>query len=93
MDLYNEKQKRKQKSKEPQETGPSASSNLDNFDPGDMVKAMHTFVDKVSGYRGAEVPEHRFVLTSLRFKGIAKDLFLFNIFILPNLIAVMGNLR
>lgn len=61
IDLYNAKHKKKQKSKEQQDTGPSSSTNFTDFDLGDMAKAMQAFVDKVSSYKGAEVPENRFV--------------------------------
>lgn len=60
MDLYNAKHKKKQMPKESQDAGPSSCSNFDDFDLGDMAKAMQAFVDKASSYKGAEVPENRF---------------------------------
>lgn len=59
MDLYNAKHKNKQMPKESQDAGPSSSSNFDDFDLGEMAKAMQAFVDKASSYKGAEVPENR----------------------------------
>lgn len=59
MDLYNAKHKKKQMPKESQDAGPSSSSNFDDFDLGEMAKAMQAFVDKASSYKGAEVPENR----------------------------------
>lgn len=61
MDLYNAKHKKKQMPKESQDAGPSSGSNFDDFDLGEMAKAMQAFVDKASSYKGAEVPEYRFV--------------------------------
>ncbi|KAF9680335.1 hypothetical protein SADUNF_Sadunf06G0110600 [Salix dunnii] len=59
MDLYNAKHKKKQIPKESQDAGPSSGSNFDDFDLGEMAKAMQAFVDKASSYKGAEVPEYR----------------------------------
>ncbi|KAI9165793.1 hypothetical protein LWI28_020574 [Acer negundo] len=60
LELYNLKQKNKQKPKESQDNaGPSTSTNVDDFDLGDIAKTMQAFVQKVSTYKGAEVPENR----------------------------------
>ncbi|KAJ6407355.1 hypothetical protein OIU84_010794 [Salix udensis] len=59
MDIYNAKHKKKQIPKESQDAGPSSGSNFDDFDLGEMSKAMQAFVDKASSYKGAEVPEYR----------------------------------
>ncbi|GAV61633.1 SGT1 domain-containing protein [Cephalotus follicularis] len=59
MELYNLKLKKKQGSKEAQDTGPSSSTSFDNFDLSDVAKSMQAFVHKVSSYEGAEVPENR----------------------------------
>ncbi|KAL6225073.1 hypothetical protein ACLB2K_003925 [Fragaria x ananassa] len=59
MELYDLKHKKKQKSKEQDNVGPSSSSNSDAFNPGDIAKTMQAFVEKVSSYKGAEVPENR----------------------------------
>lgn len=61
LELYNSKHKDKQKRKFPQDDGPSSSSKLDEFDPGEVAKTMQAFVQKVSSYKGAEVPENRLV--------------------------------
>ncbi|KAL6227644.1 hypothetical protein ACLB2K_001601 [Fragaria x ananassa] len=59
MELYDLKHKKTQKSKEQDNVGPSSSSNSDAFNPGDIAKTMQAFVEKVSSYKGAEVPENR----------------------------------
>ncbi|KAF2283886.1 hypothetical protein GH714_016897 [Hevea brasiliensis] len=59
MDLYNAKHKKKQKLKEPQDAGPSSDADFGDFDLGDIAKTMQAFVDKMSSYKGAEVPENR----------------------------------
>lgn len=61
MELYDLKHKKTQKSKEQDNVGPSSSSNSDAFNPGDIAKTMQAFVEKVSSYKGAEVPENRSV--------------------------------
>lgn len=61
MELYDLKHKKKQKSKEQEDIGPSSSSKGDGFNPGDIAKTMQAFVEKVSSYKGAEVPENRLV--------------------------------
>ncbi|KAL5556564.1 hypothetical protein UlMin_038800 [Ulmus minor] len=58
MELFNLKHKNKQKSKVKEETGGSSSTNVDEFDPGEIAKTMKAFVRKVSSYKGAEVPEN-----------------------------------
>lgn len=61
LELYNLKHKDKQKMNIPQDAGPSSSSKVDEFDPGEIAKTMQAFVHKVSSYKGAEVPENRLV--------------------------------
>ncbi|KAI8540884.1 hypothetical protein RHMOL_Rhmol08G0019800 [Rhododendron molle] len=58
MELYNSKHKGKQKLKEQQDSGPS-TEHLDDFGLGDIAKSMQSFVQKMSSYKGAEVPENR----------------------------------
>ncbi|KAL6977878.1 hypothetical protein U1Q18_026661 [Sarracenia purpurea var. burkii] len=59
MELYNSKHKGKEKLKEQQDSGPSSNKNLDHVGLGDIAKSMQAFVDKMSSYKGAEVPENR----------------------------------
>lgn len=59
MELYDLKQKKKQKSELDQDAGPSSGSNLDDFDLGNISKTMQAFVHEMSTYEGAEVPENR----------------------------------
>lgn len=61
LELYNMKHKKKQKSKEQQDSGPSSTSNLDEYGFGDIAKSMQEFVHKMSSYEGAEVPGNRLV--------------------------------
>lgn len=61
LELYNSKLKSKQKSNESQDSGPSSSKDIDDFDPRDIAKTMQAFVHKISSYKGAEVPENRLV--------------------------------
>ncbi|PKI62545.1 hypothetical protein CRG98_017066 [Punica granatum] len=61
MELYDAELKRKQKSEESLDTGPSLRSNNDDYDLGDIAKSMQAFVQKMSSYQGAEVPENRSV--------------------------------
>ncbi|KAK9284930.1 hypothetical protein L1049_024111 [Liquidambar formosana] len=61
MELYNMKHKKKQKSKEERDAGPSSGTNLDDFGLGDIAKTMQEFVQKVSSYEGAEVPENSYL--------------------------------
>ncbi|KAF7135777.1 hypothetical protein RHSIM_Rhsim08G0016800 [Rhododendron simsii] len=58
MELYNSKHKGKQKLQEQQDSGPS-TEHLDDFGLGDIAKSMQSFVQKMSSYKGAEVPENR----------------------------------
>ncbi|CAN1169659.1 Protein ecdysoneless homolog [Linum perenne] len=57
LDQYNAKHKKK--SKETEDSGPSSSNNVDDFDLRDMARSMQSFVEKVSSFEGAEVPEKR----------------------------------
>ncbi|CAF2088200.1 hypothetical protein BRARA_F02416 [Brassica rapa] len=59
MEFYNEKKERKQKGKEKEEGGSSSDANVNNFDLGDISKSMEQFIQKVSSYKGAEVPQNR----------------------------------
>lgn len=67
LELYNAKHKSKQKSKVQQDNGESCSADFDEFDPTEIAKTMKAFVSKVSSYKGAEVPENRFVVPSELF--------------------------
>lgn len=60
MELYNSKHKRKQKSKEQQDAGPSSGADRNDHGLGDIAKSMQAFVHKMSSYEGAEIPENRF---------------------------------
>ncbi|KAI3462136.1 hypothetical protein Pfo_018799 [Paulownia fortunei] len=59
MELYNLKQKKKHKSKEQQEGGSSSGKDFGEYDLGGIAKSMQAFVEKISSYEGAEVPEDR----------------------------------
>ncbi|KAL2246666.1 UNVERIFIED_CONTAM: Protein ecdysoneless [Sesamum indicum] len=59
MELYNLKHKKKQKSKEQQDGGSASGEDLDDYDLGGIAKSMQAFVEKISSYEGAEVPEDR----------------------------------
>ncbi|KAJ0242038.1 Protein ecdysoneless [Hirschfeldia incana] len=59
MEFYNEKKERKQKGKEKEGGGSSSDANVNNFDLGDISKSMEHFIQKVSSYKGAEVPQNR----------------------------------
>lgn len=69
MEAYNSKHKGKQKLKEHQDSGPS-SERLDDSGLGDIAKSMQAFVQKMSSYKGAEVPENRLVCLSTHFPNI-----------------------
>ncbi|KAI6692147.1 hypothetical protein NL676_019857 [Syzygium grande] len=58
MELYDGMHGKKQKLKEPSDTGPSNHSNGD-CDLSNIAKTMESFVHKVSSYKGAEVPDQR----------------------------------
>ncbi|KAL1196411.1 ecdysoneless-like protein [Cardamine amara subsp. amara] len=59
IEFYNSKKESKKKAKEKQEAGSSSDANMNNFDLGDISKSMEQFMQKVSSYKGAEVPENR----------------------------------
>ena len=63
MEFYNEKKEMKQKGKGKEEGGSSSDANVNNFDLGDISKSMEQFIQKVSSYKGAEVPQNRLLLT------------------------------
>lgn len=69
MEFYNSKKESKKKAKEKQEAGSSSDANMNNFDLGDISKSMQQFIQKVSSYEGAEVPENRLsiILNSSHF--------------------------
>ncbi|WCJ31995.1 hypothetical protein M5689_013441 [Euphorbia peplus] len=71
MDMYNAKSKKKQKSKEQQDAGPSSDAD---FDLGHIAKTMQAFVEKVSGYKGAEVPEDRNLEVDINVDRFLKDM-------------------
>lgn len=54
MELYDMKNK-----KNKEDVGPSSSSNLNDYDLGDIAKSMQEFVQKMSSFEGAEVPNDR----------------------------------
>ncbi|XP_010249441.1 PREDICTED: protein ecdysoneless homolog [Nelumbo nucifera] len=58
MEFYELNRKKKNKSSDQQEAGYSSSMQLDDFDLGDITRNMKAFVNKVSSYEGAEVPEN-----------------------------------
>lgn len=68
MEFYNLKQKKKHKSKEQQEGGSTSGKDFDEYDLGGIAKSMQSFVQKISSYEGAEVPEDRFTFSSLAFQ-------------------------
>lgn len=41
------------------DVGPSCSSDLNDYDLGDIAKSMQEFVQKMSSFEGAEVPGNR----------------------------------
>ncbi|CAI9272088.1 unnamed protein product [Lactuca saligna] len=57
MEFYDMK-KNKKKNKE-DGVGPSCSSDLNDYDLGDIAKSMQEFVQKMSSFEGAEVPGNR----------------------------------
>ncbi|XP_068654766.1 protein ecdysoneless homolog [Aristolochia californica] len=59
MDLYESQCRNNQKSKEQNNSCPSSCSQLDDFNFGDIAKSMQAFVQKVSSFEGAEIPENR----------------------------------
>ncbi|KAI3794353.1 hypothetical protein L1987_36983 [Smallanthus sonchifolius] len=59
MEHYNMNHKKNNKSKEQEDVGPSSSSNVDDYDLGDIAKSMQEFIDKMSSFEGAEVPGDR----------------------------------
>lgn len=58
MEMYNSKDKKKQKAKEQQNVGMASG---EDYGLGDIANSMKAFVSKMSSYEGAEVPENRFV--------------------------------
>lgn len=59
MDIYDLYRKKSKKSREQEKTNASSSTPLSDLDPADLAKTMQAFVQKVSSYEGAEVPENR----------------------------------
>ncbi|XP_024992712.1 protein ecdysoneless homolog [Cynara cardunculus var. scolymus] len=59
MEHYDLNRKKNKKSKEQEDVGPSSSSNIDDYDLGDIAKSMQAFIQKMSSFEGAEVPGDR----------------------------------
>ncbi|KAK4778215.1 hypothetical protein SAY87_018402 [Trapa incisa] len=57
MELYDAKIKNKQKSRDSLGSGPSSSSNNEVDDLGNIAKSMQAFMQKVSSFQGAEIPQ------------------------------------
>lgn len=64
MDLFNSKQKKKPKSKDQEEQGSASGKDVDEYDLGGIAKSMQSFIEKMSSYKGAELPEDRFFISS-----------------------------
>lgn len=77
MELYNSEQKKKHKSKEQQEGVSASKEDYDEYDLGGIAKSMEAFVEKISSYEGAEVPEDRFYPPLLLYIHISKFSFTF----------------
>ncbi|KAL5988460.1 hypothetical protein ACLOJK_036225 [Asimina triloba] len=56
MEIYESHRSKKQKSKTQNRS--SSDKHLDDFDLGDIAKTMQAFVNKVSSYEGAEIPQN-----------------------------------
>ena len=63
MDFFNSKQK-KNKSKEQEELGLASGQDVDEYDLGGIAKSMQSFIEKMSSYEGAELPDDRFFISS-----------------------------
>nr|XP_043632483.1 protein ecdysoneless homolog [Erigeron canadensis] len=59
MEYYDLNHKKSSKPQEPEDVGPSSSSNMDDYDLGDIAKSMQEFIQKMSSFEGAEVPRDR----------------------------------
>ncbi|CAN6460103.1 unnamed protein product [Victoria cruziana] len=59
MDLYESERQKRQKSRKQKENLVDTSLRSENTDLGEIAKTMKAFVDKVSSYKGAEIPENR----------------------------------
>ncbi|XP_058069349.1 protein ecdysoneless homolog [Magnolia sinica] len=59
MEIYESQRSKNQKSRKQKGTDHSSDMQLDDFDLGNFAKTMQAFVDKVSSYEGAEVPQNR----------------------------------
>ncbi|KAK9112928.1 hypothetical protein Scep_020447 [Stephania cephalantha] len=59
MEDYELTHPKSRKSRDHKDFGPSDSSEVNGFDPGDISKTMQAFIKKLSTYEGAEVPENR----------------------------------
>lgn len=64
MEVY-ESEKKQMKQKKGIEN--ASSSVSDDFNPQDITETMQAFVQKLSSFEGAEVPESRFVLGNIKF--------------------------
>lgn len=63
MDFFNSKQKKKYKSKEQEEPGSESGKDVNEYDLGGIAKSMQSFIEKMSSYKGAELPEDRCFLS------------------------------
>ncbi|KAI4330193.1 hypothetical protein MLD38_028495 [Melastoma candidum] len=59
MDIYMEKREKKKNAKEPSDRSGASASAGGDYDLSDIAKSMQAFVNKMSSYEGAEVPESR----------------------------------
>ncbi|KAH6799424.1 suppressor-like protein [Perilla frutescens var. frutescens] len=59
MDFFNSKQKKKNKSKEQEEQGSASGKDFNESGLGGIAKSIQSFIEKMSSYKGAEVPEDR----------------------------------
>ncbi|KAF9601623.1 hypothetical protein IFM89_021089 [Coptis chinensis] len=59
MELYELNRKKSQKSGKQNSCNQTSSTGLNDFDPSDIAKTMQAFVQKISSYEGAEVPDNR----------------------------------
>ncbi|XP_042038892.1 protein ecdysoneless homolog [Salvia splendens] len=57
MDFFNSKQKKKHKSKEQEDQGLASGQDVDEYDLGGIAKSMQSFIEKMSSYKGAELPD------------------------------------
>ncbi|KAK1316500.1 hypothetical protein QJS10_CPA05g01488 [Acorus calamus] len=58
METYESERKKHQKSKDTKVSSEGSSEQVDDFNLGEITKTMQAFVQKVSSFEGAEVPEN-----------------------------------